>query len=410
VPTTQPTSAPIVSTNISISMSTEISNITAVDFDATAFSSAVIDVAAAVVPAPALPSLQVVLIKDPSVTVATAKSKRRRLQAVPNSVTVAYDVHNLPDVPTAIALQQHMTSADGDTSLLNSYKALSDTAATAATTTAIKLPPVPPVHTSVPVGVIAGSVVGGVVVLVSAAALTVWCQKRRVATRRRELLRKAVADNRTALYSRGSSNSKRSNSGSSSNSGSTTTAAAPHPLRHSSAHRFGSMLQAIESDSVAFERDTSTASAVDVEQGVSSGNSSGGVRNSTSVEQARSVQAPLTAVGASTVQQQQQQSAAARNSNTNTTTASNTWGASGTVRPAVALPAATIATAATVAAGDNTTDSRAAAAKQSQLVSKQGWTRRLSTHITSAARQGVREHGEKAVVAWEGIGKGNNHS
>jgi hypothetical protein len=250
VPTPQPTTTPIIPANISISMSTEISNITAVEFNATAFSSAVIDVAAAVVPAPSLPSLQVVVTSDPSVTATATNSKRRRLQAVANSVTVAYDVRNLPDTTTATALQQRLTSADGDTSLLNSYKALSNTAATAATTTAIKAPVVPPVHTSAPVGVIAGSVIGGVTVLVSAAVLTVWCQKRRVATRRREQLRKAVADDRSALYSRSSSSSKRLDSDSSFTSGSAITTAAPHPLQHGSAHKFGSMLQAIDSDTM----------------------------------------------------------------------------------------------------------------------------------------------------------------
>jgi hypothetical protein len=74
------------------------------------------------------------------------------------------------------------------------------------------------------------------------------------------------------------------------------------------------------------------------------------------------------------------------------------------VRPTIALPAATIATDSTA---DNAINTRATPAKQSQLLSKQGWTRILSTHITSAARQGVREHGEKAVVAWAGIGSGN---
>jgi hypothetical protein len=378
-------------------MSTEISNITAVEFNATAFSSAVIDVAAAVVPAPALPSLRVVLTNDPSVTVATTQSKHRRLQAVPNSVTVAYDVHHLPDEPTATSLQQHLTSTDGDTSLLNSYNTLSNTAATAATTTAIKTPVEPPVHKSVPGGVIAGSVVGGVAVLVFATALAVCCQKRLIATRRREQLRKAVTDDRAALFNSRSSSSysKRLDSSSSFIGGNTSTAAAPHPLRHSSAHKFGSMLQAIDSHSVASDRDTNT-SAVDVEQGdssVSSAKSSTGVHNSTSVEPSRSMQAPVATVNHSTLQhQQQQQLSATRDSNT-PTTARNTTGASGAVRPVAALPAAAIATA------DNTTaNASVVAAKQSQLVSKQGWARRLSTHIKSAARQGVREHGEKAVV------------
>jgi hypothetical protein len=367
-------------------MSTEISNITAVEFNATAFSSAVIDVAAAVVPVPALPSLRVVLTNDPSVTVTTTKSNSRRLQAAPNSVTVAYDVRNLPDAAAATALQQRLTSADGNAGLLNSYKALSDTAATAATTTAIKAPVVPPVHTATataaaPVGIIAGSVVGGVVVLVAAAALAVCCQKRRVATRRRELLRKAVADDRAALYS--SNNSSSSSKFSSSNSfrsGSTTTAAARDPLRHSYARNSDSMLQAIDSDSASEHNNIASVTAGcathDVEQGV---------------------HAPIATVGSST-QQPQQQTAPTSASSTATTSHSSTSGAGGTVRFAVAPPAATTATAANVSG---------AAANQMQLATKQAWTRRLSTRVTSAARHGIREHGEKAVVAWEGIGSGS---
>jgi hypothetical protein len=410
VPTPQPTSAPITTTGISISMSTEISNITPAEFNATAFSSAVIDVAAAVVSAQALPSLQVVITSKPSVTATATKSKRRRLQAVPNnSVTVTYDVRNLPDTATAAALQQRLVSTDGSTSLLNSYKALSGTAATAATTTAIKVPPVPPVHTAAPVAIIAGSVVGGVVLFVTAAALAVWCNKRRAATGRRALLHKAVADDTAALYN-SSSSSKRFDSGSSfTSSSTTTTAAARYPLRHSSAHKFGSMLQAIDSDSAVSEHDsTATGSAVDVEQGNGSSRSSSrrDVHNSTS--RGEVVRAPAATVDSSTVQQQQQQSAPTSGSNTTATTAAtarNITGAAGAVRFAIEAPATTNDTTATTAI---TTSGSAAAAKQSQLAttSKQGWARRMSTHMTTAARRGVREHGEKAVVAWEGLGKG----
>jgi hypothetical protein len=391
---------PITTTTISNSMSTKISNITAVEFNATAFSSAVIDVAAEVVPAPALPSLQVVLTKDPSVTsVATTKSKRRRLQAVPNSVTVAYDVHNVPDKPTATSLRQHLTSAEGSTSLLNSYNTLSDTAATAANTTAINKPPVaPPAQTATaaaPIGIIAGSVVGGVAVIVAAAALAVCCKKRRIARRRRELLRKAVANDRAAALhssnsnsnSSNSSSSKRSNSGSSFTCGSTSTAAARDPLRHRSARNSESMLQAIDSDSASEHNATAVGHTAgyasdDIEQGV---------------------YAPAATVGSSTPQQQQQQQQQAlptRVSSTATTShSSSTSGAGGTVRFAVAPAAAATAVTATATAGG-------AAVNQKQLATKQAWTRRLSTRVTSAVRHGIREHGEKAIVAWEGIGSG----
>eukprot|EP00953_Heterococcus_sp_UTEX-ZZ885_P017843 9983-Heterococcus_DN1.PRE.6 len=378
-------------------MSTKISNITAVEFNATAFNSAVIDVTAAVVPAPALPSLQVVITKDPLVNVATTtKSKRRRLQAVANSVTVAYDVRNLPDGPTATALERRLTSADGDTSLLNSYNTLSDTPATAATT--IKTPAAPPVQTATaaaPIGIIAGIVVGGVAVLVAAAALAVCCNKRRVAARRRELLRKAVANDRAAALhssysnSSNSSSSKRSNSGSSFTCGSTSTAAARDPLRHRSARNSESMLQAIDSDSASEHNATAVSHAAgyatdDIEQGV---------------------YAPVATVGNSKQQQRQQQQQAlptSANSSTITSHSSSASGAGGTVRFAVAPAAAATAVTATATAGS-------AAVNQRQLATKQAWTRRLSTRVTSAARHGIREHGEKAVVAWEGIGSVAEH-
>jgi hypothetical protein len=402
VPTPQPTTTPITTTNITISMSTKISNITTEEFNATAFSSAVVDVAAAVVPAPALPSLQVILTKDPSVTATATNSKHRRLQAVPNSVTVAYDVRNLPDEPAAVALEQRLTSADGDTSLLNSYNTLSDTAATATTTTilAIKGPSGLPAHTATaaaPVGIIAGSVVGGVAVLVAAAVLAVCCQKRRIATRRRELLRKAVANDRaTALHSSysnssNSSSSKRANSGSSFTCGSTSTAAARDPLRHRSARNSDSMLQAIDSDSAS-------------EHSVTAGSHAAGYA-SDDIEQG--VYAPAATVGNSTPQQQQQQQQAlptSVSSTASTSHSSSTSGAGGTVRFAVAPAAAATAATATAAAGG-------AAVNQRQLATKQAWTRRLPTRVASAARHGIREHGEKAVVAWEGIGSGmSQHS
>jgi hypothetical protein len=369
-----------------------------------------------VTPSTTITTVQVVLTSDPSAIVATTKCKIRRLQAVPNSVTVAYDVRNLPDDREAAALQQRLTSAEGSTSLLNSYRALPDTAATAAnsSTVAINGPSVPPTHTtttSAPVGIIADCLAGGIA-LVAIAVLAVWCKKRRAATRRHAPLRKAVDDDTALLYSSSSSSSKMSiNGGSFNTSGitTTTTAAAPHPLRHSSAHRFGSMLQAMDSDNTAPEHNATTASVIDAEQGdnsKSSVDSSGGIHNSTSGNRARAVvQAPAATVTDNTIQQQQ---SAPTSASSTATTCRNTSGAgSGAVRftaaPVVAVSAAT---------ADNTTDTRGATGvntKQSQLATtKQGWTRRLSTHMTSAARRGVREHGEKAVIAWEGIGSGNN--
>jgi hypothetical protein len=113
-------------------------------------------------------------------------SDHRRLQATDNSVTVAYDVTNIPDTATATVIQTQFSTTDSNAKLLNNYKAFDgSTTAAAMTTTVTNAPTVPPSKSSKssPVGAIAGAVIG--VVVAAAIAYIAWRKRAACITRRK---------------------------------------------------------------------------------------------------------------------------------------------------------------------------------------------------------------------------------
>jgi hypothetical protein len=179
--TITPTTAPVVST-ISVSLSAVISNITVAEFNETAFKAAVIDVIKTTVLPTAVSALQVIVSVAAQATTTPATASRRHLQATDTSVTLAYDVINIPDEATAAAIRTELPSKESNDKLLNSYKSLDkSTAATAITTTVLTKPFKQPSKKSSPVGAAVGSVVG--ILTVAAIAYGCW-RKRDVVSRR----------------------------------------------------------------------------------------------------------------------------------------------------------------------------------------------------------------------------------
>jgi hypothetical protein len=179
--TITPTTASVVST-ISFSLSAVIRNITVAEFNETAFKAAVIEVIKTTVLPTAVSAPQVIISGAAQATTTTATASRRHLQAIDTSVTLAYDVINIPDEATAAAIRTELPSKDSNDKLLNSYKALDNsTAATAITTTVLTRPFKQPSKKSSPVGAIVGSVVG--ILTVAAIAYGCW-RKKEVISRR----------------------------------------------------------------------------------------------------------------------------------------------------------------------------------------------------------------------------------
>jgi hypothetical protein len=176
--TITPTTAPVVST-ISVSLSAVISNITVAEFNETAFKAAVIDVIKTTVLPTAVSAPQVIISGAAQATTTTAS--RRHLQAIDTSVTLAYDIINIPDEATAAAIRTKLPSKDGNDNLFNIYKALDNSTATAITTTVLTRPFKQPSKKLSPVGAIVGSVVA--ILTVAAIAYGCW-RKKEVISRR----------------------------------------------------------------------------------------------------------------------------------------------------------------------------------------------------------------------------------
>jgi hypothetical protein len=237
--TITPTTAPEVST-ISVSLSAVISNITVAEFNETAFKAAVIEFIKTTVLPTAVSAPQIIISGAPqaTTTTATASASPRHLQATDSSVTLAYDVINIPDEATAVAIRTELPSKYNNDKLLNSYKALDNgTAATAITTLVLTNPFKQPSKKSSPVGAIVGS--GVAILTVAAIAYGCW-RKRDVISRR--MSKKHTKTTYTGTVIDNASDVVVDRAGSS-----TKAIIADNPRRNSSDRKSGSMLIHLDS-------------------------------------------------------------------------------------------------------------------------------------------------------------------
>jgi hypothetical protein len=370
----QPTTAPtIADTNtISVSISTVISNITVAEFNQPAFTAAVVELINTAVVPTAAAAIRVILTSAPQATTAAAlssDSSNRHLQVTNNSVTVAYDVTNIPDTATANVIQTQLSSTDSKSKLLNRYKTLdSGTSATAITTTVLTKP----FNTqtsgskSTPIGAIIGAVIG--VLVVAVIVYIIW-RKRHSCTQSMPEKQVTTTD-KQAVVTNDSINNMNSNSNNGAFSKATV---ADNPRRNISDRRSGSMLIDMDSgigiDSV---HDDVTRVNDDVEHGTA---------------------------GANTTQH-----------DTPVLTKSDT-AASGDLSSDLATGNSTALAIHQTSDEASDTDSELAGATKNTVRTKiiGRRARFIINRITSITQKAVEEHGDKAVVAWELVGAVAEH-
>jgi hypothetical protein len=187
LPTPAPTSDDL-NTN-SVNLSTVISNITAVEFNATVFMAAVAVFLTTILPTAAA-TLQVVVNNEPPAAVESSlrsDSYVRHLQATDNSVTIAYSVTNVSDTATAAVIETQLPSKDSNDKLFSSYKALDHSTSATSFTTAVNKADLPG-SKALPVGAIVGAVIG--IMIAATISYLVW--------RKRDVLNRCILKKRTA--------------------------------------------------------------------------------------------------------------------------------------------------------------------------------------------------------------------
>jgi hypothetical protein len=164
-----------------ISMSTVLSNLTAAEFNGTAFGLAVTDTTAAKYTTDGI----TVSIPASGVTAALAavRKLRRRLQAATptSSVAVAYDVQHITGAQNAANIQAWLASTEANSLLTERYRQRSASVVAATATTAVRDPQPETVGngassgSSTPIGLIVGVVLGVLALLVLA---VMWCKRK----------------------------------------------------------------------------------------------------------------------------------------------------------------------------------------------------------------------------------------
>jgi hypothetical protein len=196
---TQPPTVPAL---ISLSLLTVISNITAAEFNETAFKAAVLDAIKVAAPTAVL-AVQVIIRSTPQaitkIAALNGDSYHRHLQATDSSVTVAYDITNLPDAATAAVMQKQLSSLESNAIMLNSYETLDNSTAATAMTTTVSAPNKPPDRKQSPVGAIVGAAAGAV-----ALAMLCIAWRKRDAITRCMLKERNDGDRETAIGTTGS--------------------------------------------------------------------------------------------------------------------------------------------------------------------------------------------------------------
>jgi hypothetical protein len=368
----------------SVSFSAVISNITVAEFNETAFKAAVIEVINATFIATAVKTLQVVIKSTPQATATAAlisDSSNRHLQATDNSVTVVYDVTNIPDTATANAIQTQLSSTDSNIKLLNRYDTLDNsTSATAITTTVLTKP----VNTqtsgskSLPIAAIIGTVIG--LLAVAGIAYIIW-RKRHSCTRSMREKQLAITDKQAVVTNSVADNTNKNNGGSFSRA-----TATDNPRRNSSDRKSGSMLIDLDSGIVIDSVHDATSTNDDIECGTAATDSI--VIDNSTVESAINNDSDIKQATIAVVMQPDSNDI----NSTNTATASSTT--SNTISTEV--PNVT-------AEATDTVDST-----ESATVAKTPfWTDKVvhaSKSVTTATQKAVAAHGDKAVVAYEFVG------
>jgi hypothetical protein len=408
-------------TSISVSLLTVISNITVAEFNQTAFQAAVITVInTAGAPTTGTTAVQVVITKAPQATTTTTTlaawigdTRNRHLQATYNSVTVAYDITNIPDTATATVIETQFSTTDSNDKLLNNYKALDNsTSATAITTTVVNAPAVPPSKSSKssPVGAIVGAVVG--IVIVAVIAYIAW-RKRDAIKARKPKKHSTTAATETMTKITCDHKSK-------SGSFSKATTAADIPRRNNSERNSGSMLIHLDSGIIIDSAVSSTNN--DIEHGIKSTTSMNTVTNAINSTH-RVVQASSTSTTANdtTVSTEQHETLVVLSTSDITAPVADT---------AVDATLHMTATDTISTTSETTTNNRRALVVQPTaneavdtvselaIVTKKQpfWANRIgqasilvTTRMSTATQKAVAQHGDKAILAYELVGAVAEH-
>jgi hypothetical protein len=407
-PTQQTTTAPIVvdTNTVSIRFSTVISNITVADFNETAFKAAVIGVIDATVVSTAAATLQVVITSVPQATATAAlisDSSSRHLQVTNNSVTVAYDVTNIPDTATANTIQTQLSSTDSNSKLLNSYKTLDNSRSASAITTTVLTKPFntqPPRRKSLPIGTIVGAIAG--ILTVVAISYTAWRKRGAISRRMTQKHTTTTSGNKALGTNSIANNTSRDSVGSFSKA----TTAADNPRRNSSDRRSGSMLIDMEADIVIDSvYDDGTNGNDHLEHATSSTTAAVDDTAATSLTQHKPSVVTNGAISIDVSNDSSTATATASGLETHVTTTAN----SGT---------SDIATDNSTALGiqstsDETTDT---VSELAVATKKPFWTKRIgqasrlvTTRMSTVTQKAVAEHGDKAILAYELVGAVAEH-
>jgi hypothetical protein len=161
-----------------IAMSSVLRNLAVTDFNSTAFTTAVTTTIAAT-----YSTSGVAVVVEPNGVTAATGSRRLQAAAASSSTSVAYTVQHVTGSTTASGMQALLTSTTGNTALLNSYRANTVPAATAAvssiSTTARSKPQKEPIRSSRKQRSLSDAVIGAITGLtVVVVAVLVWCKRK----------------------------------------------------------------------------------------------------------------------------------------------------------------------------------------------------------------------------------------
>jgi hypothetical protein len=416
---------------ISVSLSTVISNITVAEFNETAFKATLIGVINATVVSAAVATLQVEMTGAPQATAAAAlrsDTYRRRLQATDSSVTVAYDITNIPDTATANVIQTQFSSTDSNSKLLNSYKALDNsTSATAITTTVLTKPF--NTQTSGSKSTQIGAIVGSIAAILTVAAIsyTAW-RKRGAISRRMPKQHTTATDRHTVVTNSVANNTNNNNAGSFSKA----TTVADNPRRNSSDRKSGSMLIAMDSGTIIDSvHDDVTSTNNDVECGKAGANNTINSDAITSTIDDISDDKVTPANKTATIGIDNdyntitiQRKAPVLSTSNTTTPAVGATSTNTDVGTAQATAIVTTAFDITTATGNSkalaiqpTSDEASYTVSDLAIVTKKPfWTNKIgqasrlvTTRMNTVTQKAVAEHGDKAILAYELLGAVAEH-